>query len=644
MGSLNNNNDQLLRSSANFISALSSKYHPGIGPELSVALVKKFTTKGVLDRLKNGKTDEIGETPGIGKTKAEMLVASYVFTAKLLEFAQYLDESGFRKTAALKLFAVWGKRSLKVIQSNPYVLLCVYDWKEVDSIGLKLANKFHPCRVIGAIEWCLYRDYEEDKNTCIDHQTLSNKVMSLINCDKITFERGLQLALKTNTVISHLDNYQSPSIHWYERILERHFLDNYETNLPEKRISLWIDNTEHSQLTHEQKAAVKNALRHRISAYCGRGGRGKTWTLTSIIAGAKELLRKDKIYLAAVASIAVQRMQKETGHDPKYCCTIARLIHRIQPEDLRGALIFIDEASMLSLVDTFRLFKKIPYNAHIVFLGDQNQISSIDAGKIFYDLINSEQIPSVELTISQRFDQKTDQQLEQILEGKLPKFEEYYDGCGTGLYVKDVEKSDRVRDVIDYIENEVCVLYENLLKRKESVQIISPLRDEKNKGSSEAINTKVHTFLHGEQNSHNYVVSTPVVWTKNYFCESGVFLSNGSRGKVIGVHERASEYRMKVQFELEGDVYLKSYEVKDYLDYAYCLSVHRAQGSEWENVIVVLPTSDNMINRNMVYTAMSRCKKRSIVLYDNYNFVSKMVGLPAEHKRRKTLLLKSSDA
>lgn len=626
----------------NLLSVLDSKSFPGIGLALAQRLLERFGAEGLIERVRSASVEDLTSTQGISHAKANTLIIGARLNIGLFELALYLDSLGLAKPYAAKFHAVWGSKAVKIIKSNPYVLLVIMDWKDVDPLGLSLGNPYHPCRVIAAIEWCMYQDYEDDKNTCIDEITLASMVGNFINCDQATFRRGLNLALRTNAVVAHAGMYQVPATHWYERLVEKFLADNDRTSLTESQVDNWLNGSQHHLVTHEQRDAIKNALMYRISAYHGRGGRGKTWTLKAIADGAKDksLLGKKRVILAAVAAKAVKRMQAETGFPSANCCTIASLIYVEKPEDLRDAMVIIDEASMLSMVDAFRIIRKLPQNTHIVMLGDKNQIPSIQAGRLFYDIIIHDAVPNKELKISQRHDGKTDGQLQQILDGYFPVFDDYKPESGSGLFRHLVVPANKFDDPIRIAEDRAVELYCNFIQRGETVQLISPLRNIKYAGSSESINRKAHLAVFGTSGAKGLCPGTPVVWTKNMTIEDGTLLSNGSIGFVHEVFRPGGEYSLSVAFEYEGIALLKWLEVKEYLGYAYCLSVHQAQGSEWENVIIVLPNSERMIDRNMVYTALSRCKKRSVIVYYDHDFIERKVTDPPAHERRRSTFLK----
>lgn len=641
--------DNIIDKNINLMSILESEMFKGIGKVLAERLLAHFGSNGLVAALGGEDSNAFDPVKGIGKELASKLRSRYIIFKNVVDLAVALDNRGFKKAVALKCFGVWGEKALDVIDSNPFFLLFEMDWKEVDALKRPNPMPFHPCRVIGAIEWCMYQDYEVNKNTATTRSALYRLVRKLIGCGKETFLQGLYLAQKTGVVVEHYNHLQVPAIYRYERFVEKFLAAQGDTDKTKEEIGEWLDKHGYAALNEQQREAVINALQKRFSAYYGRGGRGKTFTLKAIAHGAtaSDMLGKRRVILTAVANKAVKKMQSETNFPPENCRSITWLIHKQSSADLRDSQIIIDEASMMSLVDAYWLFKKIQFsNTHVVLLGDHQQIPSIHAGKLFYDIVMNNVVPNVELIKSHRHDEKTDNLLSKVLNGEFPVFEEYTKDCGTGLYRQQVipvtercnaiEKEIRTQQKADKMAVD---LYRKVLTdddtKNETAQIISPLRKLEYGGSSERINLLAHAKIWGEE--QGYQVSTPVVWTNNTKVSSGAALSNGSTGRVHAFCAADEEFYLTVNFDFEGLVKLTYSEVSEGLDLSYCLSVHRAQGSEWDNVIIVLPKC-KLIDRNMVYTALSRCRKRSVVIYHDHAFIQMKVGAPPAHVRRRSII------
>jgi len=625
----------------NLLSVVDTQMFPGIGWKLGERILANFSADEFLNLLDEGRCEEFTRIAGISGRKVLVLQSGYAFTKPILQLARYLDKNGLtRRSSVTRIYRSWRQESLAKIHSNPYRLLAVADWPEVDPLGLSRGPEFHPCRLVGAIEWCMYQDFEERQNTAIDEASLRTMVQDLIRCNEEDFQKGLKLAIDTKTIVEYEGWYQAPATFFVERGLEKFLKYNPRTFFSHNLIEKWL-NEKHKGLTEEQRGAVKNALLHRISVFYGRGGRGKTWTLKAIVAGAEatHLLQK-KVFLCAVAAKAVKRMQKETGHPIERCRTVAYLLHRVKPGDLANSMVIIDEASMLSLLDAFQVLEKLPLNSNLVLLGDHAQIPSIQAGRVLFDIIDTRAVPSSELTLNMRQDSKTDGQLNEIIDGAFPVLDDYYEGCSTGLYRRLVVKNQRpMTDSVHIIEDEAVELYMALTRKGESVQVISPLRN--HSGGSEAINKKIHQKIFA---CTDLCVGTPVVYKKNMKTEVGAWLTNGSVGYIHKVFAQGSgRFHLEVSFEHEGVIPLTREETSEFLEMSYCLTVHQAQGSEWDNVIIALPPSKRMIDRNMIYTAMSRCRNRAIAVYADHIFIEDRVKAPGAHQKRRSLFLRGTN-
>ena len=627
---------------ANLYSVLANKDggFVGIGKVTAERLLAAFEPDELLTHIREQNSEALRQVKGVGDKAILGLYRGYMVLSKKLELAEALDRMGLRKANINKIYSVWGNQALQKIKKNPYQLLFVLSWEQIDPIGLKLGDKYHPCRLIAAVENCMYDDYEQDKNTCISPSRLLEKVSGLLACGIDIAKKAVGYAIQAKAILQYKNIFQIPAAYSFERQTESLLRNNRKYDISPTRVTLFLQREGYQSLTEEQTNVVINSLENHVSAFYGRGGRGKTFTLSAICdaAGSAHLMGSDKKTLSpilcAVAAKACQRMRKETGRE---AMTIAKVLYKVERRDLEQKIILVDEASMLSLSDAYHLIKKIPDSSRLVFLGDAGQIPSIDAGRFLYDLIKSKVVPSVELTINQRQDEKTDKQLECILNATFPEFEDFMPGAGTGLYramVKNLHEAEEKA-------KELYALFRG------NAQILSPLK--KHAGGSDSINTLIHEEHHYRR---GFCKGTPVIYTKNMTLKTkiagrGVSLTNGSMGVVVEVLSQNPRFRepyLKVDFDFEGEVILTWAEATEHLQMAYCLTCHKAQGSDWETVIIVLPKSDKMIDRNMIYTALSRCKVRAILIYFDHKYVEGRVRQPAAHERRRSALFGGGNA
>jgi exodeoxyribonuclease V alpha subunit len=626
-----------MMNASNLYAALISKDFVNVGPATAARLLSAFTPEELLEHLDGRDSEVFRKIKGISELTILGLYRGYMVLRQKIELAGFLDKIGLAEANVNKLYDVWGAQALEKIRKNPYQLLFVLPWEVIEPIGLSLGIEHHPCRLVGAVENCMYQYYEQDKNTCIPPSLLLEKVASLLGCDNVVAEQAILYALKVGAILEHAKMLQLPAAYSFERQIEYLLSGNQEYDISEDAVRKYLRNGKYHTLTKEQENVVINALQNRFSVCYGRGGRGKTFTLSAICDAAADLLewkgRPVLPVLCAVTAKACQRMRKETGRDTR---TVASIIYKTKRRDLENKIVICDEASMLSLSDAYHLIKKIPNTSRFVTLGDNGQLLSVDAGRFLYDVINSKAIPCLELTINQRQDEKTDKQLEIILSGKFPELEDYRPGVQTGLFqaiVKDVFAA----------EEEARKLYTEF---EGKAQIISPLK--KYTGGSDSINDLIHKKHHGRS---GYCKGTPVIFTKNMDLTNkagrlSIPMANGSRGVITAVLKQnptSGDPYLMVNFEFEGEVALTWSEASEFLEMAYCLTCHKAQGSDWDTVIIVLPRSDRLVDRNMIYTCLSRCKVRAILIYYDHNYVANQVQSPPAHERRRSALFGGSN-
>lgn len=608
-----------------------------------------FTAEEFLAHLRDDNMDVFRDIKGVSDRAILGLKRGYVVLSKKLELANHLDKIGVEEGVVNKIFKLWGSQSITKINQNPYQLLFVMDWDKIDPIGRNLGGEYHPCRLVAAAENCMYIDYEENQNTCTTRDLLSDDIKALLNCSDEIADEAVQHALNVGAILEDNKVLQIPAAWSFERQTEHLLSGNRKYDHSRPKIENYLRTTYanmHGQaLTAEQEDVVVNAIQNHLSAFYGRGGRGKTFTLRAICDAASDpkVMGHNKTLepvLCAIAAKACQRMRKQTGRN---AVTIAKILYRWQRRDLVNKIVIVDEASMVSLSDAYHLIKKVPDSSRLVLLGDVGQIPSIDAGRVLYDVIRysktpegSKKIPSIELTINQRQDDKTDKLLESILGGEFPDLEDYRPGAGTGLYqavVKDVfVAEEKARELYGLFKGQV--------------QIISPLK--RFAGGSDAINTLIHERFHHRS---GMCPKTPVIFTRNKVLQiksngKSVELTNGSMGvikEVLTTTPRSRDPYLKVEFEDEGVLALTWEEVTDHLDKAYCLTCHKAQGSDWDTVVVVLPKADKLVDRNMIYTALSRCKVRAILIYFDHEYVTRRIDAPAAHQRRRSALFGRDD-
>ena len=188
----------------------------------------------------------------------------------------------------------------------------------------------------------MYDDYEQDKNTCISPSRLLEKVSGLLACGIDIAKKAVGYAIQAKAILQYKNIFQIPAAYSFERQTESLLRNNRKYDISPTRVKLFLQREGYQSLTEEQTNVVINSLENHVSAFYGRGGRGKTFTLSAICdaAGSAHLMGSDKKTLSpilcAVAAKACQRMRKETGRE---AMTIAKVLYKVERRDLEQKII-----------------------------------------------------------------------------------------------------------------------------------------------------------------------------------------------------------------------------------------------------------------------------------------------------------------
>lgn len=243
------------------------------------------------------------------------------------EITVFLDRHGIEANLAPPIFKKFGAGAVKLIEKNPYRLLAVLSWPKVDGIGLSMGLKDHGCRLVGAVEQCMYAEYENEKNTWVSPEKLKAAVARLLGIKLDRADVAVELAAETKAVVEYQRGFQLPGAFYFERRCEKWILDRL-INPPqnEKKIEAEIEKFEARndiRLTWEQRLAVRNALEYGFSVFCGGAGVGKTFTLKALVECGERITGK-KIVMMALAAKACRKMAQAANRP---AITVAKCLH-----------------------------------------------------------------------------------------------------------------------------------------------------------------------------------------------------------------------------------------------------------------------------------------------------------------------------
>lgn len=629
------------------IKYLSSGLIKGIGPTYAQKLVDYFGTDilTIIDQS----PEHLNQVPGIGPKRVEQIQQGWVLQKNVASIMVFLQDKGISSAFALKIYKKYGQDSVAIIQQNPYRLaqeIWGIGFKSADALAQKLgidvysANRIKAGILHGISQeannghlYCLLNELKQNTVQLLEldatqaepiikyalHELYNTHTISLITHNN---EHYIALASSYATekgIAAHLKRLQEyPSIHSFDRETLYHQLRTDDT----------------ISLNEDQIHGVLSCLNHKVTIITGGPGTGKTTLIKTLLT----ILQNHKVRfkLAAPTGRATKRMMEGTGR-------FAETLHRLLEFDVstmkfnhheRNALpldfLIVDEASMIDVFLAHSLLKALPHTAHLILLGDIDQLPSVGAGNFLQDIIASETIACIRLThiFRQAQDSLIITNAHRINQGEFPT---------------SSAPSSR-KDFIFIPENEPenmqHHLHECFTKKlaqhgisKQDCTVLVPM----NRGiaGTIAINHYLQQLLNPQPNGLQHGPTTFKVGDKamqirnNY--DKNIF--NGDTGIIQDI---ALEDRTLV-VNYHDNLITYEHDELDELVLAYALSIHKSQGSEYAAVIVPIFMQHFMLlQRNLLYTAITRAKKLCIFIGQ-----SKAIGMAIANNKstvRRTFL------
>ncbi len=591
--------------------------------------------------------DWLSRIPGISPKRALEISEEFKSKSDMRATVAFFREY-FGPATTMKIYSCFGKHSVSIAKDNPY-RLCEevrgIGFDKADAMAQKLGLASDSSDRIGAgIVYILTFNAAQNGHTCLPREKLVEAAASLLGVDSSAVSSETDKLITKGRLFSETvgeDTYIYESLQYKnERYIAEKLwrLKRGSAPLDFKDIEAFIRKEEvqnRIEYADEQKKAIFNAMTSGVLVLTGGPGTGKTTVVTAIINIFESLGLE--VALAAPTGRAAKRMTEATGREAK---TVHRLLEvdfgdgdsshkrddsaplvfkRGENNFLDEDAIIIDEASMLDTALTASLLKAIRPGARIVFIGDADQLPSVGAGNVLCDILDSGSLPSIRL--SKIFRQAEESLIvmnaHAINRGEMPR-----------LDVKDRDFFFMPREGDAQIASTVASLCAERLPRAygdpEGIQVISPTRrgnsgtDKLNSVLQAAINPpargkKEHKFRDtifrmGDrvmQVRNNYELE----WTR--YGKLGLGIFNGDIGKIKDINP--VEKYIEIDFD-SREVFYDFADLED-LELAYCVTVHKSQGSEYPTVVLPLGSVPPMLcTRNLLYTAVTRAQKRVIVV------------------------------
>ena len=600
---------------------LSSGLIHGIGPVLANRIIRKFGLQ-ILEILSQ-KPAKLTAVEGIGKAKLREIKKSWEEHKEIRELIIFLQEHNVSTTLATKIYKQYGQKSFLILKSNPYQV-CHDIWgigfRTADQMALKLGmSETSPERARAFICYLMEKDTEKGHVFSLskDLEKTCQKELEL-NADQ--FRAALEVLIKEkNVIVKKIEKGQAvylPFFYHAEEEVAKSIgeIISFPKILPEfdlEKALIAIQKGSHIRFSSQQKQAIRECLLKNLLVITGGPGTGKTTIVKAVVDIFHE--RGREILLAAPTGRAAKRLHEATGKEARTLHRTLEYIPKLsgfrrnEQHPLQGDVLLIDEFSMVDLPLMYYLLKAVPREMSLILVGDKDQLPSVGPGTLLRDIIASGIVDVV--TLDKIFRQKKDSLIvtnahrinrgDKIIKpDKGDSNSDFY-----FLYHEDEQKAFQI--IIQLCSNRIP----NKLKLdpiSSEIQVISPMY--RGLVGVDNLNIKLQEMLNPRQDglkfgNRDIRIGDKVMQIKNNY-DKGIF--NGDIGKVADINKQA--YRIAVNFDGRKVDYARE-EINE-LVLAYAISVHKAQGSEYQAVVFPLMTQHYiMLQRNLFYTALSRAKK-----------------------------------
>ncbi|KAF4409417.1 SF1B family DNA helicase RecD2 [Streptomyces lycii] len=611
----------------------------GIGPRIADRIVEHFGTD-TLDVIEQ-RPERLIEVPGLGPKRTKLIGAAWEEQKAIKEVMVFLQGVGVSTSIAVRIYKKYGDASISVVRNQPYRLAA-----DVWGIGFLTADKIaqsvgiphdSPERVKAGLQYALSQS--SDQGHCyLPEERLIADAVKLLQVDTgLVIDCLGELAGEEEGVVRQEVPGEEPGsrvsavylvpFHRAELSLSAQLLRLLRTDedrMPafrtvrwDKALS-WLGGRTGAELAPEQEQAVRLALTQKVAVLTGGPGCGKSFTVRSVVELARA--KQARVVLAAPTGRAAKRLSELTGAEAS---TVHRLLElkpggdaaydRERPLD--ADLVVVDEASMLDLLLANKLVKAVPPGAHLLLVGDVDQLPSVGAGEVLRDLLApGGPVPSVRLTRIFRQAQQSGvvTNAHRINSGVPPVTRGLTDFF---LFPEeDTEAAGRL--TVDVAAHRIPAKFG--LDPRRDVQVLAPMhRGPAGAGAlngllQQAVTPGRPDLPERRFGGRVFRVGDKVTQIRNNYekGENGVF--NGTVGVVTALDN--DEQRLLVRTDEDEEVGY-DFDELDELAHAYAVTIHRSQGSEYPAVVVPVTTGAwMMLQRNLLYTAVTRAKRLVVLV------------------------------
>ncbi|HEY1573313.1 MAG TPA: ATP-dependent RecD-like DNA helicase [Pseudonocardiaceae bacterium] len=629
----------------------------GIGPRLADRIVEHFGV-AALDVIETEPARLI-EVPKLGPKRTKLIADAWDEQKAIKEVMVFLQGVGVSTSLAVRIYKQYGDTSIDVVRREPYRLAT-----DVWGIGFRTADTIakavgvphdSPQRIKAGLQFTL-SEATGNGDCYLPEQRLIADAIKILQADTgLVIDCLAELVTEEGVVREHLpDDENGAAIYLVPFHRAEIALAGQLRSLlaaPADRLAAfadvdwqkalaWLRGRTGADLAPAQEAAVRLALTSKVAVLTGGPGCGKSFTVRSIVTLA--LAKRARVVLAAPTGRAAKRLTELTGHD---AATVHRLLELRPGGDaaydrdrpLTADLVVVDESSMLDLLLANKLVKAVAPGAHLLLVGDVDQLPSVGPGEVLRDLLaDGTPVPSVRLTQVFRQAQQSGvvANAHRINSGEFPVVSGLPD-----FFLFPEDDAERAAALtVDVVARRIPAKFG--LDPRRDVQVLAPMH--RGPAGAGALNSQLQDVLTPARpnlaerrfGGRVFRVGDKVTQIRNNYDKGANGVFNGTLGVVTGLD--AVEQRLTVRTDEDEDVDYEFGEL-DELTHAYAVTIHRSQGSEYPCVVVPITMSAwPMLQRNLLYTAVTRAK-RLVVLVGSAKAIGQAVRAVGAGRRHTAL-------
>lgn len=633
----------------------------GVGAALAARIVRRF--KADTFRIIEEEPERLAEIKGISERKA-MEISNQVAEKRDLRQAMiFLQKYGISLALAVKIYNTYGQQVYGILKENPYKLA-----DDIQGVGFRIADEIasrvgirtdSDFRIRSGILYALLQA-SVDGHTFLPEDELTRRASDLLEVDGELIEKHyMDLAIERKVVLKEKENQVQvyAASYYYMEANCATLLENLDMGYDVPHIEIEerirrIEKQNGMELDEKQVTAVKEAVLNGLLVITGGPGTGKTTTINTIIKYFE--LEGLDIFLAAPTGRAAKRMSEMTGYEAR---TIHRMLElaggmednagfeRNENNPLETDVIIIDEMSMVDINLMHSLLKAIAPGTRLILVGDVNQLPSVGAGSVLKDIIDSERFHVVKLT---KIFRQASQSDIIVNAHKINRGEEVaLDNKSRDFFFLKRYDADVIISVLIQLIQQKLPKYVDATPY--DIQVLTPMR--KGLVGVERLNRILQQYLNPPETSkaeheygdglfregdkvmqtrNNYQMEWEIQSKYGFAIDKGLGIFNGDMGIVRKINDYTET--MTVEFD-EGRKVEYPFKMLDELELAYAITIHKSQGSEYPAVVMpVLNGPKMLMNRNLLYTAVTRARK-CVTLVGNEVTFYEMAANITEQKR-----------